>query len=779
MGETRTSLLDRFFRFVIAKRWWVLACYAVALAPAAWLATRVGQDNSLNRLIVQSDPDYQAAKAFEKVFGGGQYVIVVAEAEDPFAPEVLKKIDAIDRRIAAQPHLKSNSVLAIWRRAKAGASPAEDPRAFKTFVTGSSLFRSQGLAGDHFLAIPVILDISESEHQQTYAALRALDAAIADDVDRPAPLIAVRRVGQPYVNEYLDTGTTASGKRCFPIFFGFVFVLCLGLYRSVRALLAFILSLGVSVTLSVGFVGLVGGTFTIVSALVPMTVLITCTANLVYLHSRFVERPLDRSVDDHQIFALRNKFLACTASIFATATGFAALAVSKIRPIREMGVWIAVGLGLTWLVVFTLFPALQKILRTPTQGEQKVTGQGFRRLVVWLPAFSWRWRWLLVPGALVASALGAVALFGLPGVLPAMRLEADPIHYIDHGTQLYKDTQRLAQLLPGLGMTDIWLKGKQGSLDQVEIIRGIDRFQAALEADPMIGSVVGPTTILRMVRYIGGQGDTLPEEPEEMELLTENLGSMVARDPLLGAFIETPNFSQAHLTVVTKSYDYSGFIDLEARIQALWDQTKADNPALGELTPQAVGLGPLQAKIAHHLVPTLVQSFGLTVLIIFATFLVIFRNGAARLMAMIPSLFAILVMFGVMRLTGLTLNVATILIASTVLGTSENDQIHFFFHFLERQKTGTTEEGLRHTILIAGRPILFATLINAGGFLAFALSDMPPMREFAVLTATAFLLSMVADFTALPAALWLVFRDRPDLLKPRPAPPEPGKPSGG
>ena len=84
--------------------------------------------------------------------------------------------------------------------------------------------------------------------------------------------------------------------------------------------------------------------------------------------------------------------------------------------------------------------------------------------------------------------------------------------------------------------------------------------------------------------------------------------------------------------------------------------------------------------------PTLVESFVLTVVIIFVTFLVVFRSGAARLMAMIPSLFAILVMFGVMRLTGMTLNVATILIASTVLGTTENDQIHFFYHFLEKAR---------------------------------------------------------------------------------------------
>ena len=157
--------------------------------------------------------------------------------------------------------------------------------------------------------------------------------------------------------------------------------------------------------------------------------------------------------------------------------------------------------------------------------------------------------------------------------------------------------------------------------------------------------------------------------------------------------------------------------------------------------------------------------FALTVAIIFSVFLLVFRNGAARLMAMIPSLFAILVMFAVMRLTGMSLNVATILIASTVLGTSENDQIHFFYHFLEKKQGGTTEIGLRHTALIAGRSIFFATLINAVGFLAFALSDLPPIRQFALLAALAFVLSMIADFTALPGALWMVFKDRPDADK--------------
>jgi predicted RND superfamily exporter protein len=166
--------------------------------------------------------------------------------------------------------------------------------------------------------------------------------------------------------------------------------------------------------------------------------------------------------------------------------------------------------------------------------------------------------------------------------------------------------------------------------------------------------------------------------------------------------------------------------------------------------------------MAQNLVPTVVESFVLTVVIIFAAFLVIFRSGAARIMAMIPSIFAILVMFLVMRLIGMELNIATILIASTVLGTSENDQIHFFWHFLEGRRDGTVEHALRHTLRIAGRAIFFATLINAGGFLAFVLAELPPVREFGFLASLAFVLSMIADFTALPAALWILFRERPD-----------------
>jgi hypothetical protein len=187
------------------------------------------------------------------------------------------------------------------------------------------------------------------------------------------------------------------------------------------------------------------------------------------------------------------------------------------------------------------------------------------------------------------------------------------------------------------------------------------------------------------------------------------------------------------------------------------------------------GEGVLQSKIAHYLVPTLTESFAITAAVIFLAFLVVFRSPAARLMAMIPSLFAILVMFLVMRLTGIALNVATILIASTVLGASENDRIHFFYHFQEGRSQGGVETALRHALLVSGGAIVFATFINAGGFLALALSPLPPMRQFGVVSACAFVLSMIADFTALPASLWIISGHAPgegSTSSGEPGPPE-------
>ena len=759
--------LQRFFAAIIARRFLILAFYALVLPPAAWFAARVQQDNAIDRIISTNNADLLKTREFEKVFGSSEFAVLFAEADDPYAPAVLERIDQIERAVAKVPRVEANSIVSAYRRAKSGFDATPDgAESLRKLATGTNLFREQGLVGDGFASIALVLDVHTSaERQETLSAVKR---AIQDTGGDKPPLKALRTVGQPFVNLYLDEDTKTSAPRYFALFAAFVVVLNLALYRSIRTLIAFLVTLGTSVALCMGYIGITGGILTIVSPMVPMTILVTATATLVYLHSRYVDRPADCGVDEHLVFSLANKWLACTASIFATAVGFAALVVSPIEPIRQMGIWVAVGLVLTYVAIFTLFPVLEKLLKTPTGIEQKVAAAWFLRLTAVIPRWSYRYRWLLVTSSLLLSAGGAVALFGLPGVVSPMKILVDPIEYINSKSTLYQDTRRIGEKLPGLSVTEVWLKGKFGSTSEPDALTGFQQFHEALAKEPQVVTVLGPTTIVRLMQYIGGEGDAFPTDPEKLDALAGDLEGMASTDALIQKFFQKKGLGQTHFTILSGAAEPEQFEQLAAVINKHWAAAVAKNKALAEFEMNIVGMAPLQVKVSQTFVPTLVESFELTVAIIFVTFLIVFRSGAARIMAMIPSLFAILVMFGVMRLTGMTLNVATILIASTVLGTSENDQIHFFYHFQEGRKQGSVEQALRHTLYVSGRAIFFATLINAGGFVAFGMADLPPIRQFGILSALAFVLSMIADFTALPAALWLVFRAKPDEPKSEP-----------
>src|SRR5262249_27784359 len=157
-----------------------------------------------------------------------------------------------------------------------------------------------------------------------------------------------------------------------------------------------------SVALAVAAGKLLGFSFTIVSVLVPLAVMVTTLATLTYLQMRFIDQPEELSLREHQVVALRNKFLPVTASTLAAAMGFAALAVSSIGSIREMGLWPAAGMLIAWLVAFTLFPALQLVLRTPTARKVPVRTVVYDRMSRAIPRFTYRYRRWLVGGALAA-----------------------------------------------------------------------------------------------------------------------------------------------------------------------------------------------------------------------------------------------------------------------------------------------------------------------------------------------------------------------------------------
>ena len=752
--------LEPMFAAIIRGRWLIILTYLAVLTGAAFLAVDIPHDTSIESMVVSSDPDVATSHEFDAIFLDRDTVLVVLETADPLSAAALADLELAEAELGAIDGVSAFSVATIWRRSRGGAgSPADDIREFRSVVGTDDFFRRQGLIGDGFLSIVLALDAPDPGVRDRL--LEAVDVVVSEMPSRTSTVTAVRRVGRPWVEAWLERETSVESQIYFPLFGAFVVVLVLSLYRSWRALAAILLSLGAAVLLGMAFAGLVGLEFTIVSALVPLTLMVTATASLVYLHSRFVDQPPGVDLEQHRVTALANKFVAVTASVFAASVGFAALTVSEIRPIRDLGLWTAGGLVLGWLVCFTLYPALQTLLRAPTRRQRQVAGTWVRRVAEVLPRWSYRWRWPLVTAASILAVCGLIALLGVPGLIGGMELETDALAYIDPDEPVARDTRWFEQNVLGLQSAKVWITTPEDAVVEPEMLQALDRLTRALEAQPAVGSVVGLPTILRLRRVMSGVDDTDASDPAVFARQSADLEQLLLTEPSVAQWVDLDSLASTYLTVTSSAGAEHRMEHLTAAIDTVWSELAATDPALAECSYRLTGGGVLQATIAGHLVPTLVESFAITFSIIFVTFVLVFRSGAARLNAMVPSLFAILVTFLVMRLTGIPLNIATILIATTVLGVTENDQIHFFYHFLERRNGGSTEAALAHAIRVAGHAILFATVINAGGFLALALSDLPPMRQFGIVTSMAFALAMLADFTALPAALWIFFRERP------------------
>jgi len=753
------TALERTLRRIIALRVPLLVAYALITPLAVLLASRIPSEGGIDRLIISSDADVVATREFQRIFPETQLLMLILESDGPFQPEVLTEVRALEEALRKIPRVVPYSALDVFYRAHPGFAPTPEwADRFRRFATGTDLFRREGLIGQRFQGIALALDVHGSKERDL--ALSDIDRAIS-----ATPLDAVRRirrVGAPYVQAWIERESGRASLRYFPLFGILIVGIALFLYRSTRSLFAILLALSVAVALGVGTGGLLGFSFTVVSAVIPLTIMVTALATLVYLHSRFVDQPANVDVDEHQIRALANKFLPVTASTAAAVLGFAALSVSRIRPIREMGIWTAAGLALSWVVAYTLFPALQKVLKTPTGRIVPLRTAIYDKLSARLPSFSWRFRWPLLAGALLLAAAGAIALFGVPGRLAPMRVGLDALDYVDPHLAIYRDMVFFRDHVSGLNVARVWVKTPPGAVTNPELLRGLDRFQTSLQETPGISAVVGPTTFLRMRRYLAGQGDTLPQDdPMAFARLTDDVEQLLLSEPDLRAFIDVTSLANAQITVTFDRGDEPGYLALSSAIEAAWNHATAGNPAFRGVEMRLVGEGRLNAKVGGSLVPTLTESFALTAALIFLAFLFVFRSPAARLMAMIPSLFAILATFLGMRLFGGSLNVATILIATTVLGTTENDQIHFFHHLNEGEGPRGLDGALRHALRVSGRAIVFATLINAVGFLGLASSRFPPLRQFGIVTAAAFLLAMAADFTALPAALWIVRREHP------------------
>src|SRR5215470_10029226 len=218
-----TDRISRALAALLRHRAIVLAIYLVAVPAAALLATRIPSQGAIERLIVPTDPDYAATRAFQAIFPEPQLVLLAFEATDPWSPATLDRVQRATAALDAVPHVSAFSVIDVLRRAQ----PTADPEALRRLAAGTQLFHRQGLVGDRSLTVIASLDVRDAAARD--AALAGLDRAL----DR-AGAGPVHEVGAPLVTAWLEHQSSTATARSMAIFAVLLVAITWWLYRSLR-----------------------------------------------------------------------------------------------------------------------------------------------------------------------------------------------------------------------------------------------------------------------------------------------------------------------------------------------------------------------------------------------------------------------------------------------------------------------------------------------------------------------------------------------------------------
>jgi len=303
--------------------------------------------------------------------------------------------------------------------------------------------------------------------------------------------------------------------------------------------------------------------------------------------------------------------------MFATAVGFGALAISDIRPVRDMGLWTAGGLIVSWIGCFTLFPALQSLLRTPMRCEKASVAKRFLSFADALVPASDRYRWPLVGGALVLMLCGAAVLFGIPRVIAPLALETDALTYVNPGERVAQDT-RYFEESNALDTVELWLQTPPGHALDPEFLRALEQLTRQLESDSRITAVDGPTSVLRWARYVETRSDQLPTSASAWPKLASDLEQIMLTEPGARAYTDVTELANVRLTIRGRAKLFGPIGAMRTFVERNWAAARAAETALRSVRGRVAGQGVLATEITQRLLPTLAESFVLTGSVIFS-----------------------------------------------------------------------------------------------------------------------------------------------------------------
>lgn len=717
-------------------------------------------DPDLKNYFPETMESMVATNRIEEKFGNQDIVMIIFKTENIINANSLKRIKNIDRGIGRINGIrKTNSLFSSNHiYGKDGIMYVEPAikRIPRTLEETDEL--KETLAGNELVMNIVVADDFRSS---------AIIASLAENADEDSVFMAVHSLleeypgkedvfygGLPYLRQEMNKDIKRDALILVPAALLLMTIFLFFVFREPRGVIMPFLVVIMSTTIALSLIPLIGWQFYFITLLVP--IMLIAIANDYGIHIMAKYQEINAGDNNHTmkeiaLIIAKKLWRPIVLTGITTIAGIMALLAHTMIPARQMA--LIAGIGIVFALVYSivLLPAILSLLKPskplPALQKRSVLQRNnfLNRLAFFITS---KYRRIPVVALILTIAIGTgIAFLKVDSNEENFFLDKHPVK---QGSKLinskYGGSENLSILFEG----DMLDPAMLGSIESYE--------KELLKVEEIDLVMSFPDVIKEISKALYDPGDPLFNAippmrnavAQFMELYSMN-GNTEDLDQLVDF-----GYEHSHMLIRINSVHNKVVNNIIVRIKEI---TK-DDPHVTAVG----GYGFVRSQLASKVVQGQFYSLSIAMLIVFIILSVIFKSLKAGMISIIPLGISIIILFGLMGITGVNLDVATALLSSIMIGVGVDYTIHFLWRYREeRQQHRPKKEAVITTLTTTGRGIIFNAFSVIVGFIILIISSFTPIRFFGILVVVSIFSCLAGALVVLPA---LVLKYKFKFLEP-------------
>ncbi len=509
-----------------------------------------------------------------------------------------------------------------------------------------------------------------------------------------------------------------------------------------------------SVVWLLGLMGLFNEPINIILTTIPTIMFVVAMSDVIHLVSRYLDA-LRTGVTKFEAInvSIREVGFATFLTSVTTAIGFFTLYFVRVEPIQKFGIVMGFGVIIAFILTFVMLPFLFYLAPSPKYIYSKKENHfWYQRLRTWFIAVMRNKKRILVFYGLVSMIfIYGASLIKTNNYLMDDLRESEPLkqdfNYLDAHYGGVRPFELVAEL-----------KDTSMSFWDPEVLDELDRIESYLEKNY---GVTVKSSLIQTVKVVNRA--TKSGNPEYFDLPDSKSRLRSVRRMVRmaggGAIYRSVVDSLETVTRINGTIPDMGNEKVTARNKKLFEYLSSQPNSL--FNYKVTGTAHLLDKNMRYLSKSLVQGLTFSVLIVALIMGLIYRSVSMMLISIVPNLFPLIAIAGIMGFAGVELKISTAIIFTIAFGIAVDDTIHLLGKFkFELMKGRTVMYAMKRAYLTTGKAMILTTLILCSGFMLLVFSSFMGSFNMGVLLCITLLLALVADLTLLPVLIVLFYKPR-------------------